>query len=74
MATTRKTSVKKKTDVPDTPKKYVAIRSFYDLEDDRHLYVPGDEYPRAGLEVTEERIAILSSDRNKPGYQLIKER
>lgn len=73
MATTRKTSTKKKPDGPDTLKMYVAIRPFYDLKDNRYFYAAGDCYPREGLKVSEDRITELISDKNMHGYPFIEE-
>lgn len=44
---------------------------FTDLKDNNHEYFPGDEYPREGFEVTEERLEELSSDKNRRGFPLI---
>ena len=50
---------------------YKVIKTFADLQDDKHLYKPGDDYPRKGLEVTEARINELASDKNAANMQLI---
>lgn len=50
---------------------YKAIVEFYDLTDGGRKYSVGDEYPRAGLNVTDERIAFLSGDGNKLGRPVI---
>lgn len=50
---------------------YKVIKYFTDLQDNNHPYNVGDDYPREGLKVTEERIAELSSDRNKRKVPLI---
>ncbi len=39
--------------------------AFTDGEDGNHVYNVGDQYPRTGLEPTDERIAYLASDRNR---------
>ena len=52
---------------------YKVIKYFEDLQDGRHAYKVGDEYPREGVEPTEERIAELSGEANKQGEPLIKE-
>lgn len=54
-------------------KKYVAIRDFKDLQDDGHVYIKGDPYPREGKYVSEERIQELLSNKNKMGKPVIKE-
>lgn len=51
---------------------YRVLRRFEDLQDDRHLYQPGDNFPRAGLKVSGERIKELSSCENKRRVPLIK--
>lgn len=51
---------------------YKVLRRFEDLQDDRHLYQPGDNFPRAGLKVSEERVRELSSCENKRHVPLIK--
>lgn len=50
---------------------YRVIRLFADLRDNNHVYNPGDEYPRKGLTVTDERIAELAGSKNKQGCPLI---
>lgn len=52
---------------------YRTTQRFYDLEDDRHLYQAGDEYPRKGHNPTRARIEELSTDRNKMHTPLIEE-
>lgn len=39
--------------------------AFTDDQDGNHVYNVGDQYPRAGLEPAEERVAYLASERNK---------
>lgn len=51
---------------------YRVLRRFEDLQDNRHLYQPGDNFPRAGLKVSGERIKELSSCENKRRVPLIK--
>lgn len=53
-------------------KKYEVIDFFTDLRDYDHPYNVGDEFPRQGVTVSEERIAELSSDKNRQGRPLIK--
>lgn len=50
---------------------YKVIKFFTDLHDADHPYNVGDEFPREGIEVTQERIDELASDRNKQGVPLI---
>ena len=47
------------------------IIAFADLQDDGHIYNVGDEYPRAGVTVSEERLEQLASNRNRRGVALI---
>lgn len=49
------------------------IIAFADLQDDGHIYNVGDEYPRAGVTVSEERLEELASNRNRRGVALIVE-
>ncbi len=51
---------------------YKVIKPFADLQDNNHVYKVGDVFPRAGLEVTDERLAELSGYKNKQGEPLIK--
>lgn len=56
--------------------KYKVIKAFADLQDNKHVYSIGDEYPREGYSPTAERIAELSTGKNllqKPLIQLIEE-
>lgn len=50
---------------------YKALKYFEDLQDNRHPYNEGDIFPREGLTVTEERLAELSSEKNKRKEALI---
>lgn len=50
---------------------YRVIKAFSDSEDDGYVYWEGDEYPRVGLEVSDERIEGLLGTRNKQGVPLI---
>lgn len=52
---------------------YRVLKKFTDLQDKNYLYNVGDEYPRAGLTVTAERIAELSGKANRQGRPLIEE-
>lgn len=47
------------------------ISYFIDLQDGEHPYNVGDAFPREGHSVSEERIAELSSSRNKRKKPLI---
>jgi len=51
--------------------KYRVIKMFTDLQDKEYAYQVGDTYPREGLSPTDERIAELSSSRNRQGKPLI---
>ena len=52
--------------------KYVVVyKAFKDIEDNDHVYMKGDIYPREGLKPTKKRIAELSSTKNKIGEILI---
>ena len=51
---------------------YVVLKDFADLQDNKHFYRTGDSFPRAGAEVSEERVAELASVKNKCGEVLIK--
>ena len=52
---------------------YKVIRRFHDLQDNNHVYLVGDTFPHAGVEVDAERIAELASDKNRLGAPLIEE-
>ena len=52
---------------------YKVIESFTDLRDNNYVYYVGDTFPRNGVEVGDERIAELSSDKNLQGVPLIEE-
>lgn len=51
--------------------KYRVIKMFTDLQDKEYAYQVGDTYPREGLSPTDERIAELSTDKNRQGVPLI---
>lgn len=53
--------------------KYEVIKTFADLQDNRHLYNVGDEFPHDGVKVTGDRLKELSGSNNKLGTPLIKE-
>lgn len=50
---------------------YIVINLFADLQDKKHVYKPGDVFPRAGVEVSDKRLAELSGSNNKQGKPLI---
>lgn len=50
---------------------YKVIKNFVDLQDNRYRYLVGDTYPRKGVKVSEDRVAELSSTKNKRGVKLI---
>ena len=50
---------------------YRVVHKFYDLKDNNHAYSVGDTFPHNGVEVDSERIAELSSDKNRLGVPLI---
>ena len=50
---------------------YKVIKYFTDLHDKDHPYNVGDTFPRAGIEVTEERLKELAGSDNKQGTPLI---
>ena len=60
---------------------YKVIKQFHDLQDATktknrdvyHEYKVGDEYPRKGVNVSEERLKELAGKDNKQGVPLIKE-
>ena len=52
---------------------YKVIKSFTDLQDNNYAYYVGDTFPHNGVEVVAERIAELSSDKNRRGIPLIEE-
>ena len=52
---------------------YKVIKSFTDLKDNNYAYYVGDTFPHNGVDVDAERIAELSSDKNRLGVPLIEE-
>lgn len=50
---------------------YKVIVDFADLQDKEHVYRVGDEFPRSGFPVSEERLKELASFANKRGCPLI---
>lgn len=53
-------------------KKYEVIHFFTDLRDYDHAYNVGDEFPRQGVSVSDERLAELSGNGNRQGKPLIR--
>ena len=51
---------------------YKTIKFFQDMKDNNYPYEAGDIYPREGLEVSEERLSELASDKNLRKEPLIK--
>ena len=51
--------------------RYKVIKFFMDGQDGNHSYIPGNIYPREGLDPSEERIAELASTKNRLGEILI---
>lgn len=51
---------------------FVVLKRFKDLQDNEHIYNEGDIFPREGVKASVERLAELSSDKNKRGIKLIK--
>lgn len=51
---------------------YRAIVRFADLKDGGHIYEAGEQYPRPGFVVSDERLAELAGSDNRMGYPLIK--
>lgn len=51
---------------------YKVVEAFTDLKDNNHVYLAGDDFPRKGAKVSEERVAELASADNKRGRVLIK--
>lgn len=52
---------------------YKVVEFFTDLQDNNHAYHVGDTFPREGVEVSEDRLKELSTDKNKRGKILIEE-
>ena len=50
---------------------YIVLEEFVDLQDDKHMYKEGDEYPRTGYSPLEERIKELLTGANVLGKPLI---
>ena len=52
---------------------YKVIHNFVDPEDDNHVYLVGDTYPREGAETTLERATFLLGSNHAIGCPLIEE-
>ena len=52
---------------------YRVIAKFADLTDHKHLYMPGDIFPRSGVEVSPERVKALMSAENGARTPLIEQ-
>ena len=52
---------------------YKVIKSFTDLQDNNYAYYVGDTFPHNGVDVDDERIAELASEKNRLGVPLIEE-
>ena len=50
---------------------YRVLEYFKDLQDNGYKYRAGDEYPRAGYKPSKDRIAELSTEKNKRNRPLI---
>lgn len=50
---------------------YIVKTSFNDMEDNLQPYSVGDAFPREGLEVSQERLDYLASDKNRLGVPVI---
>ena len=50
---------------------YKVIKAFFDLKDNGFPYNVGDPFPREGKEVSEARIEILASNKNRQNTPLI---
>lgn len=53
--------------------KYITTVYFTDLQDGRHAYYPGDEFPRKSLKVSAARLKELSTTNNRRGRAVIEE-
>lgn len=51
--------------------RYTVIRDFTDLQDNNFKYRVGDEFPRPGTKVSDERIDELSTTKNRRGLPMI---
>lgn len=51
---------------------YQVTELFADLQDNSRVYIPGDVFPRKGVEVSDKRLEELSTCNNLRGIPLIK--
>lgn len=54
-------------------RRFVVIKPFTDLQDEKHVYSAGDFYPREGTELNEIRAEDLANGHNVRNEQLIVE-
>lgn len=47
------------------------VKAFIDLQDNNHYYHEGDNFPRDGVDASDDRIAELASTDNRCGVVLI---
>lgn len=52
---------------------YRVVTTFCDLQDNNHVYYPGDTFPRDGVEVDANRVAYLAGNGNRLGVPVIEE-
>lgn len=52
---------------------YRVVKAFFDLQDGDHRYEIGDSFPRAGVSVSDKRLAELSGGKNAQREPLIAE-
>lgn len=52
---------------------YKVIKAFFDLKDNNYVYSVGDIFPHNGVDVDDDRLSELASDKNKLGVPLIEE-
>ena len=50
---------------------YLVVKAFSDIQDNYHVYSVGDEFPRAGTVVSEQRINQLATGKNATGRPVI---
>ena len=50
---------------------YKVLVNFTDLQDKNYRYHAGDEFPRKGFKVSDERIDELSTNKNRRGIPMI---
>lgn len=52
---------------------YKVLTAFADLQDNNYRYQAGDEFPREGMAVSEERLNELLTDQNRRHKPMIEE-